>query len=214
MPSGKPGRSSACEQAVHYQLPDGSGQMSESVMSESVMSESAMAQERASNVGHEHPAELVAAILEGYATRGVFSGFRQNKRQARKADFMVQWHFRRVFTIRIDATKSQLTLVGLVPQVSAAPNIRRELGAFLRHCASPERLEHRRIDPEKSRVSCYARNDILSLRFDVQDGDYEYATRRLVHLVNEIFLDFLRDAQYAEYMVTHMGMNPETGNSL
>jgi hypothetical protein len=49
---------------------------------------------------------------------------------------------------------------------------------------------------------------------DVQDGDYEYATRRLIHLVNELFLAFLREAQYVEYMVTHVGMNPETGGSL
>ncbi len=63
-------------------------------------------------------------------------------------------------------------------------------------------------------MTCYVRSDALSLRVAVLDGDYEYATRRLVHLVNEVFLDFLRDAKYLEYMVAHLGMNPETGNSL
>ncbi|MET0292226.1 MAG: hypothetical protein ABW136_07640, partial [Steroidobacteraceae bacterium] len=136
--------------------------------------------------------ELVSSILEDYASRGVFSGFRLNKRQARKVDFTVQWHFRRVFSIVLDETKSSLTLSGLLPHVSAAPGLRRELAAYLRRYASPERQAHRRIDPEKAVVSCYVRNDSLSLRVDVRDGDYEYATRKLVHLVNEVSLDFLR----------------------
>ncbi|HEY4214727.1 MAG TPA: hypothetical protein VGM84_24835 [Steroidobacteraceae bacterium] len=173
-----------------------------------------MSQEGAWSAEQQQPADLVASILEGYASRGVFAGFRQNKRQARKADFTVRWHYRRVFSILLDEAKASLTLTGLLPQVSAAPHLRRALAAYLRHCAAPERPAHRRIDPEKARVTCYVRSDSLSLRVAVQDGDYEYATRRLVHLVNEIFLDFLRDAMYVEYMVAHLGMNPETGSSL
>lgn len=159
-------------------------------------------------------ADLVTGILAGYASRGVFAGFRENKREARKVDFTIQWHFRRVFSIQLDEAKSSLTLIGLLPQVSAAPSLRRELAAYLRDYAAPERPAHRRIDPEKARVTCFVRSDSLSLRVAVQDGDFEYATRRLVHLVNELFLDFLRDARYVEYMVAYLGMNPETGNPL
>src|SRR3954468_6403407 len=82
------------------------------------------------------PADLVTAILEGYASRGVFAGFRQNKRQPRKADFTILWHFRRVFSIQLDETKASLTLTGLLPQVSAAANLRRELAAYLRQYAA------------------------------------------------------------------------------
>jgi hypothetical protein len=167
-----------------------------------------------SSADAQQPVDLVTGILEGYASRGVFAGFRRNKRQPRKADFTVLWHFRRVFSIQLDETKASLTLTGLLPQVSAAPNLRAELANYLRQYAAPERLPHRRIDPEKARVTCYVRNDTLSLRVAVQDGDFEYATRRLVHLVNELFLDFLRDARYVDYMVAHLGMNPETGNPL
>lgn len=160
------------------------------------------------------PLTVVASILEGYASRGVFAGFRQCKTQARQAEFAVQWHFRQVLAIRLDAAQSTLTLPNFIPKASAAPNVRAELGTYLRRCASPQRPPHRRIDPEKTRLSCYTRNDAVSLRITVRDGDYDYATRRLVHLVNEIFLDFLREPQYVEYMVAHMGMNPETGGSL
>jgi len=173
-----------------------------------------MSQESAWTAAHQQPADLVASILEGYASRGVFAGFRQNTRQARKADFTVLWHYRRAFSILLDEAKASLTVAGLLPQVSAAPHLRRELAAYLRHCAAPERPAHRRIDPEKARVTCYVRSDSLSLKVAVQDGDYEYATRKLVHLVNELFLDFLHDALYVEYMVAHLGMNPETGSSL
>lgn len=157
---------------------------------------------------------VVDSILESYASRGVFAGFRRDKRQGGKADFTVQWHFRQIIPVRLDAVKSTLTMPGLIPQVSAVPGMRRELAAYLRRCAAPERPPHRRIDPAKAQVECYVRNNSLSLRVSVKDGDYEYATRSLVHLVNEIFLDFLRDAQYVEYMVAHMNMNPETGGSL
>ncbi len=160
------------------------------------------------------PVDLVTGILEGYASRGVFAGFRQNKRQPRKVDFTILWHFRRAFSIQLDETKASLTLTGLLPQVSAAGNLRRELAVYLQQYAAPERPPHRRIDSEKARVTCYVRNDTPSLRVAVLDGDFEYATRRLIHLVNELFLDFLRDARYVDYMVAHLGMNPETGNPL
>lgn len=188
--------------------------MTVSGRSEPAVSEAAVPQEGVWGTPQQQPADVVISILEGYASRGVFAGFRLSKRQARKVDFTILWHFRRVFSIHFDEAKASLTLTGLLPRVSAAPHLRREFGAYLRHCASPERQAHRRTDPEKALVTCYVRNDSLSLRVEVRDGDYEYATRRLVHLVNEVFLDFLRDARYVEYMVEHLGMNPETGNSL
>jgi len=162
----------------------------------------------------QQPVTVVASILEDYARRGVFAAYRPTKTQAQKADFLVQWHFRQILTIRLDATKGTLSLVNFLPHASAVPNIRRELAAFLRRSAAADRPSHRRIDPMKARVSCDQRKENISLRFNVLDDDYEYATRKLVHLVNEIFLDFLREAHYVEYMVTYMNMNPETGGSL
>lgn len=182
--------------------------------SEAAVSENVLSPESALTAEQQQPADLVSSILEGYASRGVFGGFRQNKRQARMAEFMVLWHFRRVFPILLDEAKASLTVSGLLPHVSAAPKLRGDLAAYLCYCAAPERPAHRRIDPEKARVTCYVRRDSLSLRIAVQDGDYEYATRRLVHLVNEVFLDFLRDAMYLDFMVAHLGMNPETGSPL
>ena len=43
----------------------------------------------------------------------------------------------------------------------------------------------------------------------VKGGEYEYATRKLIHLVHEIFLGFLIDAGYYEYMVEHLGLDPD-----
>ncbi len=90
-----------------------------------------MSQEGACTAEQQQPADLVTSILEDYASRGVFAGFRQNQRQARKADFTVQWHFRRVFSVLLDEAKASLTLTGLLPQVSAVPNLRREVAGYL-----------------------------------------------------------------------------------
>lgn len=40
-------------------------------------------------------------------------------------------------------------------------------------------------------------------------GDWDYVTRKLIHLVHEIFLGFLVDGGYYEYMVAHLGLDPD-----
>jgi hypothetical protein len=62
-------------------------------------------------------------------------------------------------------------------------------------------VAHRRIDPKKVRISCSLKNGNISLLFIVKDGDFEYATQKLIHLMHEVFLTFLRDGLYYEYTI-------------
>jgi hypothetical protein len=41
------------------------------------------------------------------------------------------------------------------------------------------------------------------------DADFDYATRKMIHTVHEIFMVFLVDGSYFEYMVEQLGLDPD-----
>jgi hypothetical protein len=41
------------------------------------------------------------------------------------------------------------------------------------------------------------------------DGDWDYAARQIVHLVDEIFQIFLLDGRWYEYRIEHLGLDPD-----
>ena len=43
----------------------------------------------------------------------------------------------------------------------------------------------------------------------IKDGDGEYAVRKLIHLVNEIYLTFLADGKYFDYLVETFNLDPD-----
>ena len=85
----------------------------------------------------------------------------------------------------------------------------RELKAFLKARQSDEIPEHRRVNPAKARLSAANQRAAVSLTVTVKDGDFEYASRKMIHIVHEIFLVFLVDGPYFEYMVEHLGLDPD-----
>jgi hypothetical protein len=68
---------------------------------------------------------------------------------------------------------------------------------------------HRRVDAAKAHLSTGNRRGNFSLTIIVNDGDFEYAVRKLIHTVHEIFLTFLVDGPYYEYMVEHLGLEQD-----
>jgi hypothetical protein len=66
---------------------------------------------------------------------------------------------------------------------------------------SHETLAHRRIDPKRVRISCSYKNGDIALLFISKDRYLEYATQKLINLMHEIFMVFLRDGLYYEYMI-------------
>ena len=60
--------------------------------------------------------------------------------------------------------------------------------------------DHRRIDRRRARLLCSNRRDNVVVTMTVLENEFEYATRKLIHATNEIFMIFLRDGPYAEYI--------------
>jgi hypothetical protein len=119
------------------------------------------------------------------------------------------WHHDRPFEMVLDAGEKTLQFPEVLPGVPVRSPMYRELQAFLRKRQSGEKPEHRSVNPRKTRVALANKRGIVSVTATVKDGDFDYAARKIIHIVHEIFLIFLVDGSYYEYMVEHLGLDPD-----
>lgn len=152
--------------------------------------------------------ELVAEALEGYAKRGVFKGFSRGPVGRGKATFRIAWHRDRIFELVFDLRTLGMRFPAVLPNVPADSTMYRELKEFIKSRHSADLPEHRRIDSDRAQVRATNRAGNVSLALRVIDGDCEYGTRKLIHLVHEIFLTFLVDGHF-EYMVETFNLDPD-----
>ena len=152
--------------------------------------------------------ELVAETLEGYAKRGVFKGFSRGPVAHGKAAFRIAWHRDRIFELVFDPKTLAMRFPAVLPNVPADSTMYRELKEFIKSRHSADLPEHRRIDGDRAQVRATNRAGNVSLAVRVIDGDCEYGTRKLIHLVHEIFLTFLVDGHF-EYMVETFDLDPD-----
>ena len=155
-----------------------------------------------------HSIARLGDVLEEYAQRGVFRSFARGPVNKGVATYRMLWHHDRVYELAFDPAKGILRFTGLLPNVPTDAPMYKALRAFIRKRQSDKMPEHRRIDPEKSQVRTYNRGGNVTLTIQSKDGDVEYATRKLINLVHEIFLDFLHSGHY-EYLVQSFGLNED-----
>jgi hypothetical protein len=154
-------------------------------------------------------ARIVADRLEHYVQRGVFRGSSRVRLRGGVASFRVVWHGGRTYEVVADAVRRTLRLTGALPAVPARSEMDRELRRFVASRQFPDRPAHRRIDPAKVRARCANRAGEVSIAFEVLDEDWDYAVRKLVHLVDEIFQIFLCDGRWYEYRTEHLGVDAD-----
>jgi hypothetical protein len=143
--------------------------------------------------------DIVTKTLEGYANKGIFRAFSCTSRTGKTVQFAMQWHKERVYTLVYDVVAGSLRFGVVLPKVPRS--MYSSFKEFVLSKQSEEMLEHRRIDPARVRVSCSLKNGNVGLLFKSRDGDLGYATQKLVNLVHEVFVTFLRDGLYYEYMI-------------
>jgi hypothetical protein len=152
---------------------------------------------------------LVTAILEGYAAKAVFRGFSAQPDRTGHGVYRMVWHHDRRFELLLDVAGKTLQFPDVLPGVPARSAMYRELKAFLRMRQSGELPEHRSVNPAKARLATGNKRGTVSITITVKDRDFDYATRKIVHIVHEIFLIFLVDGPYFEYMVEHLGLDED-----
>ena len=149
--------------------------------------------------------DIVADALSHYASRGVFRGFGATGTQGGKAVFRIRWHYDSDLTLTYDKKTKTIRFPYLFPNVDADEAMYTALRAYVKKRCDQALPDHRRIDENRVKVSLTKRSGVVSLSFKSLDGDIEYATKKLVHLVHELFIDFLRDGPYYDYLVAEFG---------
>lgn len=154
--------------------------------------------------------DTVRALLQHYAARGAFRSFSEVPQTSRRlVVFQFLW-FRDVrFRVTYNPATRMLTFVDLLPAVPARSEMDRRLRAFVASRSSESVPEHRRVDLKKVHVSVVNRKSAISVMFALKPRQIEYGTRKAVHLIHEVLMDFLNDSQYVEYNIEHFNLNPE-----
>ncbi len=157
------------------------------------------------------PAATVVEVLRGYAERGLFAGVSPGETRRGRRHFRVRWHHQRNYAFVLDPAAGTLSFPQLLPGIPAGSAMARELREFVGRFNDGAMPEHRRIDPAMGRLSFRIHKGSAALTMAVRDDHYEYCTRRLIHVVHEVFMVFLWDGPYYDYRVEHLGLNPDTG---
>ena len=154
------------------------------------------------------PLAAVEAQLESYAERGVFRSFSRTSLRNGVAGYRFFWLLNLPFAMSFDTKRGAILFKKLLPHFEAGSTVETELKTFIEDCASSKRPEHRRIDPKQIRISYANRANSVTLTLQVLDGDWENGVRKAIHLVNEIFLNFL-NARHPEYMIATFNLPDE-----
>jgi hypothetical protein len=153
--------------------------------------------------------QRVAETLENYAQRGVFRGFGRGPVRQGKASFKMLWHRDQTFELIFDTQKNTLRFPLVLPNVPANFAMYQELKQFIAAQHADELPEHRRIDRTLTQIQPSNRGGKVALTAQFTAGNDAYATRKLIHLVHEIFLTFLYDGKYFEYLVETFELDPD-----
>jgi hypothetical protein len=155
------------------------------------------------------PAAVVETVLRGYVDRGVFRSLGAGSVRGAQTAFSIVWHHNRSFRLIVDRSARTIAFPAVLPAIPARSAMLGELRRFTRQFTSADLPPHRRVDAAKGRLRLAPRPGGVSLSLQVVRGEWEYCTRRLVHIAHEIYMVFLPDGPYQEYRVEKLGLDPD-----
>lgn len=156
------------------------------------------------------PIESVAESLESYARRGVFRGFSRGPARHGKITFKMMWHRDRLFEVEFDSNKNTLRFPLVLPNVPARSSMYKEFKEFLKSRQADELPEHRRIDKSRAQIKPFNRGGSVSLTLKFEKDEHEYGTSKIINLVHEIYMVFLYDGRYLDYMIENFDLDPDS----
>jgi hypothetical protein len=160
---------------------------------------------------------VISRQLESYAERGVFRSFSRSPvatsamtqaRDADRAEFRFSWLWNLPFQLTYDRKRKAISFPELFPNISKGTELETKLKAFIRQLSSRDRPEHRRLDLRRITVRYSNRGNSGSLAFLVAGNQYEYAVKKALNSVHEIFVGFL-NVQHGEYMRENLRVTEE-----
>lgn len=137
----------------------------------------------------------------------MFRGFSRGETTKTRAAYKLLWHYDRLYDFILDTRRHTLYFPHLLSNVPR--DMYRDLAAYLKSRQADDLPEHRRIDPARMGVRATHRQGSVSITLTCHDADYEHAARKAIHLVHELFLDFLSDGRYYDYKLVEFNLDPD-----
>ena len=154
---------------------------------------------------------LVRKVLQEYADRGVFRGFEEIGSPNGRAEFRVLCFpfTEEPFTLVYSPKPPTLTFKGLLRDMPARSKMYSQFKAFMKERHSSALPEHRRIDPRRAELKWSNRLGQVNVSLKIKNGQQQYATRKAINLLTDVFLDLLTESPYYDYMSEHFDMPEE-----
>lgn len=137
----------------------------------------------------------------------MFRGFRATPGPRGRIEYQFTWLLRRPMRAVFDPRRSVLTFTALFPGAGASKEMSHGLRSLVGSRAKKDQPAHKRIDARRARVSSAIRKGDLSLAIEIRGENHDYAVRRVLNLINELFLS-LHD-EYPDYLIERFGLSTE-----
>jgi hypothetical protein len=151
--------------------------------------------------------KTIDETLQSYADRGVFRGFSAADRPRGLRRYQFLWLTRRPMTVTLEPHKRVLTFDAIFPDVEKVPGLAAALGRRVRGATAHGLPAHRRVDGRRVRLRSLVRKGAGSLRVEVRGQNGQYAVKRALGLVNDLF-NHLQEC-YPDYLIAHFGLSAE-----
>jgi|JRYD01.1.fsa_nt_gb hypothetical protein len=151
----------------------------------------------------------IASLIDDYVSRGVFRAAALASQRNGVEAFRLIWFQRQEMTLTIDLKRREARLSGVLPSIASRSAFDRQLRAWLRERSASHLPAHRRIDPIELQARLTNRAGRVQLAIVSANGDLLHATRKLLHLTNELYLDFLSAPQSYSWIVETFELDPD-----
>ena len=155
-------------------------------------------------------ADIVTSTLQNYADRGIFRSFSPVNQTKHQTVYRMIWHRDHRFEVIADTAKKTLRIPVVLPEVPSDSDMYSAFKEYVKRRRRQTLPDHRKMDETKMQVKVFNRASNISLTAKVLDDDFEYATKKLVNLVHEIYMDFLMDGRNYDYLVETFNLDPDT----
>jgi hypothetical protein len=147
-------------------------------------------------------------LIEEYVARGVFRAAPQPQRGSTEV-YRITWFRDQVMMLEIDAKRNRACLIDVLPPITGRSLLDRQLRTWLRMRQAPGLPVHRRLDPTQLELKVSNRAGHMQIALTSLCGDLTTATRKLLLLVNELYLDFLAAPERFDWIQEAFDLDPD-----
>jgi hypothetical protein len=154
-------------------------------------------------------APSVVSLVDQFVARGAFASAALSSRRRGVETYRVTWFRGQQMELQVDLRRARASLARLLPPVAPRSAFDRRLRAWLRSREASELPPHRRLDPNVLGARLRNAGGEMRLTLVSRDGDPVLAVRRLLHLVNELYLVFLASPECYDWIVESFDLDPD-----